>query len=126
VKQILRAHVIPQGAKTMKNLGYFHRKISSVKILIGYLTKKYTYHENFQVCVSLWLYIHISTFLICEPPSTDIPIATIDPSQSPYTVSVGTRLLLYCEAHAQPIPMIQWYKGTTPVNYIAQKFHQLY
>jgi len=22
--------------------------------------------------------------------------------------------------------MVQWYKGTTPVNYIAQKFHQSY
>ena len=58
--------------------------------------------------------------------SIDAPVVTIDPSDSPHIVSVGTRLFLYCEAHAQPTPMVQWYSGTTALHYIAQPFRQSY
>ena len=57
----------------------------------------------------------------------DAPVLTINPSKSPHIVSVGTRLLLDCQAHAQPAPLVQWYKnGATALNYAAQKFHQSY
>ena len=63
----------------------------------------------------------------CEFLSLDAPDVTINPSQSPYIVSVGTRLLLDCQAHAQPAPIVQWYKnGATALNYASQKFHQSY
>ena len=65
--------------------------------------------------------------VFCELLSTDAPVVTIIPSQSPYVVSVGTSLLLDCQAHAQPTPIVQWYKnGVTALNYAAQKFHQSY
>ena len=35
-------------------------------------------------------------------------------------------LLLYCEAHGQPTPVVQWYSGATVLNYVAQQFHQSY
>ena len=58
---------------------------------------------------------------------TDPPVVTIDPSQSPHVVSVGTRLIFYCHADAQPAPLVRWYKnGATALNYAAQKFHQSY
>ena len=59
--------------------------------------------------------------------STDSPVVIIDPSQSPYVVSVGTRLFLDCQAHAQPAPKVQWHKnGVTALSYAAQKFRQSY
>jgi len=57
---------------------------------------------------------------------TDAPIITIDPLQSPYTVSVGARLLLYCRGNGEPTPTVQWYSGRRKVTDIAQLFQQLY
>ena len=57
---------------------------------------------------------------------TDAPIITIDPPQSPYTISVGTRLFLYCRADGLPTPTVQWFSGSSKVNDIAQLFQQLY
>lgn len=56
----------------------------------------------------------------------DAPTVTINPSQSPYTVSVGTRLFLYCKALGYPTPTVQWYRGRHPVVPIAQYFQQLF
>ncbi|XP_065904619.1 basement membrane-specific heparan sulfate proteoglycan core protein-like isoform X2 [Dysidea avara] len=39
------------------------------------------------------------------------PRVTIDPPYSPHTVSVGTRVFLYCIAEGRPIPTIKWYKN---------------
>ena len=36
------------------------------------------------------------------------------------------RLLLYCEAHGQPVSMVQWYRDKIPVIPIAKEFQQLY
>ena len=33
---------------------------------------------------------------------------------------------MICEAHGQPIPLVQWYKGTTAVSYNAQQFQKSY
>ena len=41
----------------------------------------------------------------------DAPRITIDPPQSPNTVDVGERLLLYCIAEGFPIPTIHWYQN---------------
>ena len=42
-------------------------------------------------------------------------MVTIDPPQSPYTVIIGTRLLLYCIVKGFPIPTIQWYKNSVEI-----------
>jgi len=68
-------------------------------------------------CIHVLKHIHLFT---------DAPIITIDPLQSPYTVSVGTRLLLYCRADGKPIPTVQWFSGRREANDIAQLFQQLY
>ena len=57
---------------------------------------------------------------------SDAPTVTINPAQSPYTVSVGTRLFLYCKALGYPTPTVQWYRGSNPVVPIAQYFQQLF
>ena len=54
---------------------------------------------------------------------TDPPRVTIYPSQSPYTVDVGTKLVLHCIVEGLPIPTIQWYKNDIP---IPQESSQLY
>ena len=58
--------------------------------------------------------------------STDAPTVTIYPPQSPYTVSVGTTLFLYCRADGVPAPTVQWYSGTKAVVYYAQVYQQSY
>ena len=45
----------------------------------------------------------------------DAPVVTIDPPQSPYTVIIGKRLLLYCIVKGFPIPAIQWYKNSVEI-----------
>ena len=82
----------------------------------------YTYMHTY-VCTYVNVNVNDSGFLTIL---SDAPVVTIDPSQSPHTVSVGTRLFLNCETHGQPIPMVQWYKGTTAVSYSVQQFHQSY
>jgi len=56
----------------------------------------------------------------------DAPSVVINPSQSPYTVTVGTSLFLYCKALGYPTPTVQWYRGRSPVVPIAQYFQQLF
>ena len=46
----------------------------------------------------------------------DPPIISIDPPQSPYNVTVGSRLQLYCSAHGLPLPKVQWYINDSPIN----------
>ncbi|XP_065903803.1 basement membrane-specific heparan sulfate proteoglycan core protein-like [Dysidea avara] len=41
------------------------------------------------------------------------PRVELDPADSPHTVTVGTRLFLYCIAEGHPIPTIKWYKNNT-------------
>jgi len=53
----------------------------------------------------------------------DSPRVTIDPSDSPHTVSVGTTSLLNCMAEGHPIPTIKWYKNNT---LIPQQLGQLF
>ena len=74
--------------------------------------------DNTYIKVKIHMYGHFVT---------DSPVVTIDPSQSSHTVSVGTRLILYCHADAQPAPLVRWYKNSgTALNYAAQKFYQSY
>ena len=54
---------------------------------------------------------------------TDAPRVTIDPPDSPHTVSVDTRVFLYCIAEGRPIPTIQWYKNNV---LIPEQTSQLY
>ena len=42
-------------------------------------------------------------------------MVTIDPPQSPYSVIVGKRLLLYCIVKGFPIPTIQWYRNSVEI-----------
>ena len=46
---------------------------------------------------------------------TDAPRISINPFQSPYTVNVGERLLLYCKAEGYPIPTVQWYENNASI-----------
>ena len=41
----------------------------------------------------------------------DSPRVSIYPSNSLHTVSVGTRLILYCVAKGHPYPTIKWYQN---------------
>ena len=47
--------------------------------------------------------------------STDAPSVSIYPNGSNYTVSVGTKLLMYCIANGLPAPTIQWYENNVPI-----------
>ena len=42
---------------------------------------------------------------------TDPPRVSLSPPGPTYTVSVGTRLFLYCIAKGMPAPTIQWYEN---------------
>ena len=42
---------------------------------------------------------------------TDPPRVTLNPPGPKYTVSVGTRLFLYCIAKGLPAPTIRWYEN---------------
>ena len=42
---------------------------------------------------------------------TDPPRVHLNPPGPTYTVSVGTRLFLYCIAKGMPAPTIQWYEN---------------
>ena len=54
---------------------------------------------------------------------TDAPRITIDPSQSPYVINAGTKLILHCIAEGLPIPTIQWYKNDVPVSQQSSPFY---
>ena len=56
-------------------------------------------------------------------PTTDPPRVTLNPAGPTYTVSVGTRLFLYCIAKGLPTPTIQWYENNI---LIAQQSSPLY
>ena len=43
--------------------------------------------------------------------TTDPPKVNLNPPGPTYTVSVGTRLFLYCIATGLPAPTIQWYQN---------------
>ena len=63
----------------------------------------------------------IFCIIICT--YADAPRIAIDPSQSPYMVTVGERLLLYCIAEGFPIPTIRWYENNTLVPQQSSPFH---
>ena len=42
----------------------------------------------------------------------DTPRVSIYPHKSNYTVSLGTKLFLYCTAMGMPTPTIQWYENS--------------
>ena len=56
-------------------------------------------------------YYVCSCMLLVSVIYTDSPRIAIDPSQSIYTVNVGTKLILHCIVNGLPIPTIQWYKN---------------
>ena len=60
--------------------------------------------------ISLSAIIYLQVFKFCIYVCIDAPRVTIDPPESPYTVNVGERLLLYCIAEGFPIPTIRWYE----------------
>jgi len=73
-------------------------------------------HTTFQVTIlfeNVILYSIYLLFLCVYFPDT--PRVSIDPSDSPHTVTVGTRVLLYCIAEGRPIPTIKWYKNNTAI-----------
>ena len=43
--------------------------------------------------------------------TTDPPRVSLNPPGPKYTVSVGTRLFLYCIAQGLPTPIIRWYEN---------------
>ena len=55
--------------------------------------------------------------------NTDPPCISIDPPQSPYRVTVGFRLTLYCSACGLPLPTVQWYINDSPANHQPPEFY---
>ena len=53
----------------------------------------------------------------------DPPYISIDPSQSPYRVTVGFRLTLYCSGYGFPLPKVQWYINNSPTNHQPPEFY---
>ena len=53
----------------------------------------------------------------------DAPRVTIVPPESPYTVNVGERLLLYCIAEGFPIPTIRWYENNVLIPRQSSPFY---
>ena len=50
------------------------------------------------------------TYIHCTY-TTDSPRVSLNPPGPKYTVSVGTRLFLYCIAKGLPTPTIRWYEN---------------
>ena len=48
--------------------------------------------------------------------NTDPPCISISPSQSPYRITVGSTLTLYCSAKGLPLPTVQWYVNGSATN----------
>ena len=59
--------------------------------------------------------LQVCYYTLCLYTYIDAPRIAIDPTQSPHTVNVGERLILYCTAEGFPIPTIQWYKNNVPI-----------
>ena len=55
--------------------------------------------------------------------NTDPPSIFIDPSKSPYRVTVNSRLSLYCSAHGLPLPTVQWYVNGSAANQRPPEFY---
>ena len=55
--------------------------------------------------------------------NTDPPSISIDPPQSTYRVTVGSRLPLYCSAHGLPLPTVQWYVNDSAANQQPPEIH---